>query len=299
VKSTVELPALPVVATASRRLAFAVLSLTLLTVASLGGKSIFAQEAAPPAAEAPAAQPAAAAPAAGDPDPAPADEQSFLMWMIEASGLFGFFIMLVSFVMVALIMMILLQLRRGNYLPPELVEQFEQKLNSKDYQGAYELARSNDSFLGRVLAAGMGRLSRGFEEAQAGMQEVGDDETMAMEHKISYLALIGSIAPMLGLLGTIQGMVMSFRVIALSPTTPKPAELADGISTALFTTLEGLVVAIPAIAFYAIFKNRLQRFVMECGFVADGLMGRFQGTGKTATRPAGGAAPSAAPAAQE
>lgn len=286
-KSTVEMPALPVVATASRRLALAVLSLTLLAVVSLGGESVFAQEAAPAAAEAPAAAPAAA-------EPAPVEEQSFLMWMIEASGLFGFFIMLVSFVMVALIMMILLQLRRGNYLPPDLVEQFEQKLNSKDYQGAYELARANDSFLGRVLAAGMGRLSRGFDEAQAGMQEVGDDETMAMEHKIGYLALIGSIAPMLGLLGTIQGMVMSFRVIALSPTTPKPNELADGISTALFTTLEGLVVAIPAIVFYAVFKNRLQRFVMECSFVADGLMGRFQTAGKTASRPAAGAAPATA-----
>ncbi len=286
-KSTVEMPALPVVATASRRLALAVLSLTLLAVVSLGGESVFAQEAAPAAAEAPAAAPAAA-------EPAPVEEQSFLMWMIEASGLFGFFIMLVSFVMVALIMMILLQLRRGNYLPPDLVEQFEQKLNSKDYQGAYELARANDSFLGRVLAAGMGRLSRGFDEAQAGMQEVGDDETMAMEHKIGYLALIGSVAPMLGLLGTIQGMVMSFRVIALSPTTPKPNELADGISTALFTTLEGLVVAIPAIVFYAVFKNRLQRFVMECSFVADGLMGRFQTAGKTASRPAAGAAPATA-----
>lgn len=286
-KSTVEMPALPVVATASRRLALAVLSLTLFAVVSLGGESVFAQEAAPAAAEAPAAAPAAA-------EPAPVEEQSFLMWMIEASGLFGFFIMLVSFVMVALIMMILLQLRRGNYLPPDLVEQFEQKLNSKDYQGAYELARANDSFLGRVLAAGMGRLSRGFDEAQAGMQEVGDDETMAMEHKIGYLALIGSVAPMLGLLGTIQGMVMSFRVIALSPTTPKPNELADGISTALFTTLEGLVVAIPAIVFYAVFKNRLQRFVMECSFVADGLMGRFQTAGKTASRPAAGAAPATA-----
>jgi biopolymer transport protein ExbB len=281
------MPALPVVATASRRLALAVLSLTLLAVVSLGGESVFAQEAAPAAAEAPAAAPAAA-------EPAPVEEQSFLMWMIQASGLFGFFIMLVSFVMVALIMMILLQLRRGNYLPPDLVEQFEQKLNSKDYQGAYELARANDSFLGRVLAAGMGRLSRGFDEAQAGMQEVGDDETMAMEHKIGYLALIGSVAPMLGLLGTIQGMVMSFRVIALSPTTPKPNELADGISTALFTTLEGLVVAIPAIVFYAVFKNRLQRFVMECSFVADGLMGRFQTAGKTASRPAAGAAPATA-----
>ena len=233
----------------------------------------------------------------GEKKEAPKQQESFLAWMIRASGIFGFLILLVSFVMVAVIMMIGLQLRRDNYLPASFIEQFEQRLQAKDYQGAYEAAKGSDSFIGRILSAGMARLSRGFEEAEEGMQEVGEDETMAMEHKIGYLALIGSIAPMLGLLGTVQGMVLSFQVIANSTTSPKPAELADGIATALFTTLEGLVVAIPAIVFYALFKNRLARFLMECGFVAGNLMKNFQNMGKTpAAR--GGAAPAAAPAAR-
>ena len=196
--------------------------------------------------------------------------------------------------------MIALQLRRDNYLPTTFIEEFEQQLQAKDYQAAYETAKGSDSFIGRILAAGMGRLSRGYDEAVEQMQQVGEDETMAMEHKIGYLALIGSVAPMLGLLGTVQGMVLSFQVIANSTTSPKPSELADGIATALFTTLEGLVVAIPAIIFYALYKNRLARFLMECGFVAENLMKNFQNMGKPAPAAArtGGAAPAAAPAAQ-
>ncbi len=248
--------------------------------------------------DAAAAKPAdAPAAAGGEKKEAAKPQESFLAWMIRASGIFGFLIMLVSFVMVAVIMMIALQLRRDNYLPASFIEQFEQRLQAKDYQGAYEAAKGSDSFIGRVLAAGMGRLSRGFEEAEAGMQEVGEDETMAMEHKIGYLALIGSVAPMLGLLGTVQGMVLSFQVIATSTTSPKPSELADGIATALFTTLEGLVVAIPAIIFYALYKNRLARFLMECGFVASNLMKNFQNMNK-APAAKGGAAPAAAPAAR-
>ncbi len=217
-----------------------------------------------------------------DPEIAWRRQESFLKWMVRASGIFGFLIMLVSFVMVALIAMILMQLRRDNYLPAPLIEQFEQKLNAKDYQGAFEAAKASDSFIGRLLAAGMGRLRDGYEAAQSGMQEVGDDETMAMEQKIGYLSLIGSIAPMLGLLGTVQGMVMSFQVIATSTTSPKPYQLADGIATALFTTLEGLIVAIPAIFFFTFFKNRLARFLMEAGYIVDNLMGRFQNMPKPA-----------------
>ena len=224
-----------------------------------------------------------------------------LGWMIRASGIFGFLILLVAFTMVAIIMMIALQLRRDNYLPASFIEEFEQQLLAKDYQGAYESAKGSDSFIGRILAAGMGRLSRGYDEAVEQMQQVGEDETMSMEHKIGYLALIGSIAPMLGLLGTVQGMVMAFQVIANSSTSPKPAELADGIATALFTTLEGLVVAIPAIVFYSLYKNRLARFLMECGFVAENLMKNFQNIGKpmapAAVSRTGGGSPVTVPAA--
>jgi biopolymer transport protein ExbB len=79
----------------------------------------------------------------------------------------------------------------------------------------------------------------------------------------------------------VQGMIASFDVIANTPTgAPKPSELAEGISTALFTTLVGLFIAIPAIAAYNILRNRVARLVLEVGIVSEGLMSRFQKVGK-------------------
>ena len=221
-------------------------------------------------------------------------KKSFLKWMIEALGLFWLLVFaLLSFVMVALIMMNVLQVRRENLLPADFIEEFEGKLNGKDFQGAYETARSDDSFVARVLANGMSRLNRGYSDALEGMQEVGEDENMAMEHRLSYLALIGTVAPMLGLMGTVQGMIKSFDKIASSAVSPKPSELAEGISTALFTTLIGLGIAVPAMVFYSILRNRVARYSLEVGMVSEGLMNRFAGVpGKK-----GGGAPAGAPAA--
>src|SRR6185369_7465553 len=109
---------------------------------------------------------------------------------------------------------------------PVLIEQFEAHLNEKRYQEAYELAKADESVLGKVLAAGLAKLSLGYERAVIAMQEVGEDENMKMEHRLSYIALIGTMAPMVGLLGTVDGMVQSFVVIARSTAQPKPSELA-------------------------------------------------------------------------
>lgn len=258
---------------------FLLLALTAALVWPAVGNSrtTMADEGVAPAA-APAADPAPAAGAAAD---APVQSRSFLTYIARACGWFwGPAFLLVSFILVALIMMNLLQVRRDVLLPSQFVEEFEQKLNAKDFQGAYEFARGDESFVGRVLAAGMGRLSRGYPEAVEGMQEAGEDENMALEHRLSYVALIGSIAPMMGLMGTVQGMISSFDKIALSAVSPKPSELADGISTALVTTLIGLVLAIPAMTFHSILKNRIQRLVLEIGMVSEGLMGRFATVGK-------------------
>ena len=263
-----------------------------LVIPSFGQSSLMAQEETPPAADAAAAAPpaadaapadAAATPAAATDSAAPPQSRSFLAYIARACGWFwGPVFLLSSFILVALIMMNLLQVRRDVLLPTAFVEEFEQKLNAKDFQAAYEFARSDESFVARVLAAGMGRLSRGYDEAVEGMQEAGEDENMALEHRLSYVALIGTIAPMMGLMGTVQGMISSFDVIATSAVAPKPSQLADGISTALVTTLIGLMLAVPAMVFYGILKNRIQRLVLEIGMVSEGLMGRFAAVGKKA-----------------
>jgi len=220
------------------------------------------------------------APATGEPQASVPREQTVLGWMFKSMGWFFSIVFLaLSFTLVALFVMNLLAARRENVLPVALVEGFEAHLNEKRYQEAYELARNDESFLGQVLSAGLAKLSVGYQQAIEAMQEVGEEENMKLEHRLSYMALIGTISPMVGLLGTVYGMIKSFREIATSPTTPKPSKLAEGISTALFTTLVGLCVAIPAIAAYNILRNRVSRLVLEVGIVSEGLMSRFSTLG--------------------
>lgn len=221
--------------------------------------------------------------------------KSFLGWLVRASGIFGLVLLILSFIMVAVIFMNILQVRRDVLMPPEFIETFEEKINNKDYQSAYEVARSDDSFIARVLTNGLSKLNRGYEEAIEGMQEVGEEENMTLEHRLSWLALIGAIAPMIGLMGTVYGMILSFQEIANSETTPKPADLAKGISTALFTTLEGLTVAIPAMIGYSLLKNQVAKLVLEVGIVSEGLMAKLPMAGGKK----GASAPAPAPASPE
>jgi len=230
------------------------------------------------------AAPAPAAPTgdttAADATAAPPPRRSYLGWLYGSLGPFYSIIFLcLSFALVALIVMNALMARRQNILPSDLIEGFEAQLNAKKYQEAYELAKNDDSFLGKVLSAGLSRLSSGYPQAIEAMQEVGEEENMRLEHRLSYLALIGTISPMFGLLGTVDGMVQAFEVIARSTVSPKPSELAAGISTALVTTLVGLWLAIPAIAAFNILRNFIARLVLEVGIVSENLMSRFQNVG--------------------
>jgi biopolymer transport protein ExbB len=210
-----------------------------------------------------------------------APQVSYLAWVVDAMGWhYTIAFLAISFALVALFVMNVLAARRENVVPPALVEGFEQHLNAKQYQEAYDLAKADDSFLGHVLSAGLSRVSGGYSEAVEAMQEVGEEENLRMEQRLGYLALIGTISPMIGLLGTVEGMVESFMVIANTATgAPDPQELAKGISKALFTTLVGLYLAIPALTAYHVLRNRVSRLVLEVGVVSEGMMRRFRKTG--------------------
>ncbi len=259
---------------------FLMAALTFVT-ATVPSVSIAQDDGAAPAPgePAPAPAPAAAAPPANN-DEAPAPSQSVLGWMWKALGPMYMIIFLgLSFTFVALFVMNLLTARRENVCPSSLIEGFEAHLDEKQYQEAYELAKSDESFLGQVLSAGLAKLSAGYPQAIESMQEVGEEENMKLEHRLSYMALIGTLSPMVGLFGTVDGMIRSFQTIATGGSTPKASDLASGISTALFTTLVGLAIAIPAIAAYNILRNRIQRLVLEVGHSSEDLMGRFQNVG--------------------
>lgn len=260
--------------------------LRFLTVATLsavllpGVVAAQEEEAAEPAAEQDAAAAPAAAPAetTSSSSATAEDEISYLAWAARSLGWFyGLIFLGLSFTLVALFVMNLLTARRENVVPAELIDSFEQNLDAKQYQEAYDLAKADESFLGHVLSAGLAKVSSGYSESLEAMQEVGEEENMRLEHRLSYLALIGTLSPMIGLLGTVNGMIDSFKLIANTETgAPDATQLAQGISTALFTTFIGLAIAIPALAAYNILRNRVAQLVLEVGIVSENLMSRFR-----------------------
>lgn len=223
-------------------------------------------------------EPGAAA-AAGDDAPAggPKKSKSMLYTTYEALGLkYAIAFLAMSFLLVAVLVMLILAVRKDSFIPADLLQGVEASLNDSNLPAAVELVRADESFVGQVVSAGLGKLQTGKAQAMEAMQTVGEDETMKLEHKLGYLALIGNIAPMVGLLGTVDGMVASFGVIANSEQTPKPAKLAAGIQTALYTTLVGLVIAIPAIICYNLLRNRVQRMVVEAGNESEAMIDKFE-----------------------
>ena len=214
-------------------------------------------------------------------DVVPGRPDNLLVYYIKALGA-TFVIVFVglSFALVALLVMCFLQLRRTVLMPPELMEGFENHLDKKEFQQAYELAKADDSYLGRVLSIGLVKLQVGRQQAFDAMRETQAEEAMQLEHKISYVSLIGALAPMFGLLGTVSGMVSAFTVIAQSATQPKHHELASGISQALVTTLIGLWIAIPATACFSLFRNWLEQLNSDVDTEAVRLISRVPLTQK-------------------
>jgi biopolymer transport protein ExbB len=225
----------------------------------------------------------AEAPAEGGEEAAPAGKakKTMLVWFFEALGIkYTLAFLALSFTFVAVLVMNILSCRRDSFCPKHLGDAFEAHLQEKRFQEAFDLAKADESFLGQMLAAGMTNLQQGYDKAMQSMGEVGEDESMKVEHRLSYISLVGAIAPMVGLLGTVDGMVASFQTIALNDSTPKASELAGGISMALITTLVGLVLAIPAIISFNLLKNRFSRLQMEAGQTAGRLFSRFETMGK-------------------
>jgi biopolymer transport protein ExbB len=198
--------------------------------------------------------------------------ESFFAWMIRASGWIGLVIALMSFYLIALVVWMSLHYRTVAAVPRELLSDVQELLEQNKYNEAYHRLLGDSSFLARVLAAGVRKLPSGLAQAQRAMEMANEDATMEMEHRTTYLATVGTLGPMIGLVGTVYGMIMAFRVMGSSP---QANELAKGISTALSATLEGIAISIPAIYFYAMFRNRIARLSLEVGLAAEPLLEQF------------------------
>jgi biopolymer transport protein ExbB len=241
--------------------------LACVCLATAGAGQVWAQNATAAAAEDDAA--------AGPEPTRTGSNESFLHWMARASGPIGVAILLMSFYLIALVVWMFFEYRRSRALPEVLMRELAELLAQKRYTEAYARLTSDASFLAKTLAAGVRRLPSGYTMAQRAMEMANEDVTMEMEHRTTYLATVGTLGPMIGLVGTVYGMILSFRVIAMEGSSPQASQLAQGISTALFATLEGIALSVPAIAFYAVFRNRIARLSLEVALAAEGLLEQF------------------------
>jgi len=235
-----------------------VLVLAVLTVAA-GADSLFAQSTRP-----------AGAPSGG--------HEVTLWGTIKAGGIIGLLIILASVAAMALIVEHFLSIRRERILPGALEKALDEQLVGEQYGVAMEVCRRDDSFLAKVVEAGLSQRGGmfGFFDMQNAMQEVSEREVSKLYRKLEYLSFIAAAAPMLGLLGTVTGMIRSFNKIAATEGAAQPSDLAGGISEALVTTCMGLIVAIPTMFFVSQFRNRIDSYVAEAETVVERLMGRFR-----------------------
>jgi biopolymer transport protein ExbB len=178
----------------------------------------------------------------------------------------------VSICLFALVVMLFLDLRMSVIIPPGFVEEFTDTVNKRQFKQAFDLAKNDTSFLARVLTAGMSRLQYGLEDARKAASEMLESIKSSKEQVNSYLAVIGTLGPLLGLVGTVFGMILVFMSMGKTKAGVNVNEVADGISKALCITLAGVSMALPAIFFSAFFRNRIIHISMDAGNIADDLL---------------------------
>ncbi len=221
----------------------------------------------------------------------PADGSRVLWWLIEVSGWIGLFILCLSFYFVAVVVQQFLELRPTVAAPPEVLEECDRLIQEGNARDVVKLVEQDDSFFSRSLFAGLSELEYSVDEARDKLERTADASTVGMEKKISILATIGTLGPMIGLLGTLKGMIGSFMSIAVSGKNLEAQEVAKGISEALVLTFEGVLLSIPAIYFYAMFRSRIAKISIDTTMLADDY---FRAIVRMLKRPR--TAPAAAPA---
>ncbi len=163
----------------------------------------------------------------------------------------------------------LLTVRRKDLMPDGLGERVRQSLMSGNVADAQTACRENPSFLSFVLMHGISELEFGWNSVEKSVEEALAEQSARLFRKIEYLSVIGNIAPMVGLLGTVIGMIVAFQNVASTQGTASAPQLAEGIYQALVTTVGGLIVAIPSIGAFAVFRNRIDQLVAEAAFQAQ------------------------------
>jgi biopolymer transport protein ExbB len=203
-------------------------------------------------------------------EPPPAAElvKTGNLWqVIQAGGPAMIPLGVLSVITVMLIIAFLISLRRGSMVTKRYMQTADALIRKKDYLGLLAVSNRHNEAIARVIQRTMDFLTRNPKATMAEIREIAQTEGMrqasALNQQVAYLADIGTIAPMVGLLGTVVGIVRSFGVIAIDAAATRPTLLAQGIGEALIATAAGLLIGIPAMAAYSYFRGRVHALISE------------------------------------
>lgn len=187
---------------------------------------------------------------------APAHGDTF--WdLFLLTGPVGWILLLASILIMAFAIEGVIKIRVGRLAPPAVHAQLKDAFVSGNYPQAVQICSANPCYLSRIVQAGVERLGRGREAAEKSMGEVTGKEINDLKANVNYLSVIGVVSPMVGLTGTVIGMMKAFKTLGSSGAAD-PSKLSANISEVLFATAFGLFVAIPGFVLYYVFRNRVQ-----------------------------------------
>lgn len=198
---------------------------------------------------------------------APAEGVSDLWQFVKAGGIVMIPLGVLSVITLMLIIVYFFTLRRGAIATGRYMTTADALLRKGDYYGLLAVSNRHSEAVARIMRRTLDFLAKNpkatLSEAREIAETEGTRQTAGINQQIVYLADIGTISPMIGLFGTVLGMIKSFHAVALDVTATKPAMLASGVSEALVATAGGLLVGIPAMAAYAFYRGRVQRLIAE------------------------------------
>ncbi len=190
----------------------------------------------------------------------------FQRFVIDGGLITWVVLMPLSIATFAIIAEHILSIRSSRLLGDELYHKLSAAISRGDAASAWKLASENDCFLATVAQKGLAELPKSYESAEYAIIEAAEEQVTKLFRKLEYLNIIGNISPMIGLFGTVYGIILAFNklveVVRAGGVT-QPDQLAEGISVALVTTFWGLIVAIPALAMYGLFRNRIDALAAQ------------------------------------
>jgi len=203
-------------------------------------------------------------------------EVSYFRMLFIECGPIGYLLWFLSIVTVAVIIQYFVTIRRAIIMPDTIRSQINSLFENKQYREVIDLTAQEPSYLSYIVHAALAESPHGYASMERAMEEASEERTTKLLRRIEWLNLLGNISPMLGLMGTVWGMIGAFIKIWQVGGTPDPADLANSIGTALVTTLLGLAVAIPSLSVYAIMRNRIDAMTSEAMVASQDLISAFR-----------------------